>query len=368
MALPTLKMFLRSPYWVSKYRVNLNYIRLDLYIWNGNLADVPATPSIQLRSTAFNGTASIDIAEFARNYVEVYFGGTQDSNAVWVKYTLTWVDADDTTGTDTAVLLTGLDGFSYFEDGINYQYYKQVLMGQSILRTAPSNVIKTPVLQDFLDGYIMQTLNPGTSSYHTFRTVTGLTPTENTDSVIEYISNMYTGIYADRIIFNFSGGRVDETVYFQYEDCTRYGVQQIFFVNRYGATQELNTFGRFDVSIKTEDDKFKRNLLVSGNYNSTRHQDSILNKNGKINISLNTGWYLEEDNDIFIEMMLSEQVWIVVANTTLGMGWLPKSSPNFVVPVNLTSKDMDVKNRLNDKMINYTFKFEAAADRINTVR
>ena len=368
MALPTLKMFLRSPYWVSKYRANLNYIRLDLYIWNGNLADVPYNPNIQLRSTAFNGTASIDIAEFARNYVEVSFDGIQDSNAVWVKYSLTWVDSDTTTGTDTDVILTGLDGFSYFEDGINYQYYKNVLLGQNTLRTAPNNIIKTPVLQNFLEGYLMQTLNPGTNSYHTFRTVTGLTPTENTDSVIEYISNVYAGIYADRIIFNFSGLVVDETVYFQYEDCTRYGVQQIFFVNRYGATQELNTFGRFDVSLKTEDDKFKRNLLVSGNYNSTRHQDSILNKNGKINISLNTGWYLEEDNDIFIEMMLSEQIWIIVDNTTLGIGWLPKSSQSFVIPVNLTSKDMDIKNKLNDKMINYTFKFEAAADRINTVR
>jgi ubiquinone biosynthesis protein COQ9 len=91
-------------------------------------------------------------------------------------------------------------------------------------------------------------------------------------------------------------------------------------------------------------------------------------KNGKIMMTLNTGWYLEEDNDIFIEMMLSEQIWIRVQRASLGIGWLPKTSSSFIIPVNLTSQQMQVKNKLNDKMINYTFEFEAAADRINTVR
>lgn len=366
MALPSNKIFLRSPYWISKTRTNLNYILVDLYVWNGDLTlDIPTSPSIQLRSTAFDGYASIDIAEFARDLVEVTFNGTQDSNAVWVKYQITWFDNDETTGTDTAVELTGLDGFSYFEDGINYQYASNVLMGQDTIRTSQDTTVKVPILQDKLISYGLQTYSAGV--YTQFHTVTGLTPTEDTDSVIQYISSSYGGTYADRIQFNFSSGS-PEYVYIQYEDCTRYGVQEVFFVNRYGATQEVNTFGRFDVSLSTEDDKYKRNLLVNGNYDATRHQNTILNKNGKIMMTLNTGWYLEEDNDIFIEMMLSEQIWIRVDRSTLGIGWLPKTSSSFIVPVNLTSQQMQVKNKLNDKMINYTFEFEAAADRINTVR
>jgi hypothetical protein len=38
MALPASKIFLRSPYWISKTRTNLNYILVDLYVWNGDLA------------------------------------------------------------------------------------------------------------------------------------------------------------------------------------------------------------------------------------------------------------------------------------------------------------------------------------------
>ena len=369
MALPASKIFLRSPYWISKTRTNLNYILVDLYVWNGDLvADEPVSPSIQLRSTAFDGSASIDIAEFARDLVEVTFTGTQDSNAVWVKYQITWVDNDETTGVDTAVSLTGLDGFSYFEDGINYQYPRNVLMGQNTIRTSQSKTVKVPVLQDKLVSYGLQTYSAGAYGVYTqFHTVTGLTPTEDTDSVIKYVNSSYGGTYADRIQFNFSSGS-PEYVYIEYEDCTRYGVQEVFFVNRYGAIQELNTFGRFDVSLSTEDEKFKRNLLVNGSYSTTRHQNTVLMKNGKIMMALNTGWYLEEDNDIFIEMMLSEQIWIRVNKSTLGIGWLPKTSSSFIIPVNLTSQQMQVKNKLNDKMINYTFEFEAAADRINTVR
>ena len=365
MALPASKIFLRSPYWISKTITNLNYILVDLYVWNGSLtADEPTAPNIQLRSTALDGYASIDIAEFARDLVEVTFNGTQDSNAVWVKYQITWVNNDETSGVDGPVSLTGLDGFSYFEDGINYQYASNVLMGQNTIRTSQSTTVKVPVLQDKLVSYGLQTYSAGV--YTQFYTVTGLSPAEDTDSVIKYVNSSYSGTYADRIQFNFSSGS-PEYVYVQYEDCSRYGVKEVFFVNRYGATQELNTFGRFDVSLSTQDDKYKRNLLVNGNYDSTRHQNTILNKNGKIMMTLNTGWYLEEDNDIFVEMMLSEQIWIRVDRDSLGMGWVGKQA-SFIVPVNLKSQEMQVKSKLNDKMINYTFEFEAAADRINTVR
>ena len=288
MALPTNKIFLRSPYWISKSRTNLSYIIVDLYVWTGSLtADIPSVPSIQLRSTAFDGYASIDISEFARDLVEVTFSGTQESSAVWVQYQITWVDTDQTSGVDSAVQLTGLDGFSYFEDGINYQYSDNILMGQDTIRTSENNYVKVPVLQDLLTGYELQTYSGG--AYTSFVTVTGLTPVEDTSSVVRYIISASGSTYADRIKFNFSSGP-SEYVYIEYEDCTRYGVQEVFFVNRYGAIQEVNTFGRFDVSLSTEDEKYKRNLLTNGSYSTTRHQNAILMKNGKINMTLNTGW------------------------------------------------------------------------------
>ena len=56
MALPTNKILLRSPYWVTKSDTNLSFIIIDLRIWTGALADEPSSsepPTIRLRSTAF---------------------------------------------------------------------------------------------------------------------------------------------------------------------------------------------------------------------------------------------------------------------------------------------------------------------------
>lgn len=367
MALPSNKIFLRSPYWISKSRSALDYIIVDLYVWNGDLTlDVPSEPTITLRATAFNGKATLDIAEYARDYVEPTFNGSETSNAVWVRYSLQWYDTDGTQGTDSSVTLTGLDGFSYFEDQLNYQHPYNVLLGQDRVVTSEVTNFVIPVLQDKLKGYILQKRTP-LGYYVQFHAVTGLTPTEDTSSVVKYISTSYQGVYADRVEFDF-GSSTTEYVYIDYEDCSRWGTTNVYFVNRYGAVQRVDFFGRKDVSLTTESDMYKRNLISGGTYDETKHQMFTLRKNGKIKMSLNTGWYKEEDNDIFVEMALSEQIWVRVDRDELGLGWLPKTSTSFVVPVNMTTTDWRIKKKLTDKMINYTLEFEAASDRINTVR
>lgn len=368
MALPTNKVFLRSPYWVSKSRPNLEYIVVKLWVWTGDLtADEPVDPDLSLRSTAFEGVAEIDIAEFARDQVEVDFNGLEDSAAVWIKTEITWYDDDGITkGTDAAVYYTGLDGFTYFEEGSNYNYPYQVLTGSTVLRAPEAEAMRIPVLQDDLFQVGLQYWNGFTwFEYHTF---TGYTPTEDTSQVVRYITTAYAGVYAERVQFYFNTAP-NEYRYIQYEECTMYDPMEVFFVNRYGAIQELNMFGRFDISMSTEDEKYKRNLAGSGgSYNTQKHQHRTLYKNGKIKLTINTGWYDETENDTFTEMMLSEQVWIRVDRDQLGFGWLPKTGSSFVVPVNLVSQDLQLKKKRADKLINYTFEFEAASDRINSVR
>lgn len=368
MALPTNKVFLRSPYWVSKSRPNLEYIVVKLWVWTGDLtADEPVDPNLSLRSTAFEGVAEIDIAEFARDQVEVDFNGTEDSAAVWIKTEITWYDDDGiTTGTDTPVYYTGLDGFTYFEEGSNYNYPYQVLTGSEVLRAPEGESMRIPVLQDDLYGYGLQYWNG--YAWFEYYTDNTLTPIEDTSEVVRYITTSNTGVFAERVEFRFNSAPT-EYRYIQYEDCTMYNPMEVFFVNRYGAIQELNMFGRYDISMSTEEEKYKRNLAGSGgSYNSQRHQHKVLYKNGKIKLTLNTGWYDENENDTFTEMMLSEQIWIRVDKDQLGFGWLPKTSNSFVVPVNLVSQEMQLKKKRADKLINYTFEFEAASDRINSVR
>ena len=367
MALPANNIFLRSPYWVNKSRSILSYIIVDLTVWTGELvADEPVSPSLKLRSTAFENTASIDIAEFARDLVEVTFNGAQDSNAVWVKTQVTWFDADGATGTDAAVYYTGLDGFSYFEQGVNYSFPYNVLLGTDKVRVLNNTDYKIPVLQDKLTGYGLQYW--AGYAWIEYHTVIGLSPVQDTDSVIKYVNSSYSGTYADRVRFVFSSGPT-EYVYVNYESCPKYNSAKIFFVNRYGATQQIDTFGRVNVDLTTKDEKYKRNLMNgAGSYDITRHQNTVLSKNGTISLTVNTGYYKDTENDIFTELMLSEQVWMIIDKDQLGLGWMPKETNSFVVPVNITSNTFNMKQNKIEKLINYTFTFEVAADRINSVR
>jgi hypothetical protein len=169
------------------------------------------------------------------------------------------------------------------------------------------------------------------------------------------------------MILEFSQGQ-DETVNFVYGPCTKYGVTRVYFVNRLGCIQEMHFAGRFNVDVIVKDEMYKRNILVDGNYDVNRHQNTTINKNGIIRMELNTGWRNESENDSIIEMMMSEQVWIQVDSSKLGVGWIPKQSSLWTVPVTVKSNSSEIKNKVNDKLINYSFEFEAAHDWINTVR
>lgn len=375
MALPTENIFLRSPYFVNKTDANLNYIRIDLRIWNGLLeADEPLDPTIRLRSTALNGYAYVDIAEFARDYVEVAFSGVQDSSAVFISYELVSVLSNGTEVTEPKIVLIGLDGYSTFPEGTNFQFLNEVALSSNEISVYSDENSTIPVFANNLTGWELQTSNGSSEPPYTVVRSVSVTPLESqpsssigTDDVVVYADTSYQGNFADRVVFSFNN-RPDEIVDIGYIDCNKYGLTRVYFVNRYGCLQELHLSGRFDVGVKANSSKFTRNLLENGTYSETRHQKSILNKNGNIFMSLNTGWLSEEENDSFIQLIMSEQVWIDIQVSRLGLGWLPKQSPIYTIPVNITSDSLNIKNRLNDKLINYSFEFEAASDWINTVR
>lgn len=367
MALPTNKILLRSPYWVTKSETDLSYILVSLRVWTGTLAQEPTDPTIKLRSTALNGVASVDISELARDFVEVMFEtSSEESNAVLVSSICTSVYLDGTTTTYTKDYFLGLDGYGTFTDGANYSMTDRVLMSTEVIRSYSQTNNRIPVLAEEFTGYELQR-DKGPLGFVTFHTVTGLSAANSTQDAIDYINTSSSGIYSDRVVVKFSSGQ-DEIVNVEYQDCNKYGYTPAYFVNRFGAMQQVHFTGRFNISMQSEDTKYTRNILEGGTYNKFRHQQYVLSKNGKVSLEFNTGWIPEEENDTFLELIMSEQVWLQVDSSKFGVGFVPKQSNTYTLPVHLTTKNLDVKSRINDKLINYTFKFEAANDWINSVR
>ena len=133
----------------------------------------------------------------------------------------------------------------------------------------------------------------------------------------------------------------------------------IVFYNKYGALQNMWFFKKNMTNINITSQEFKNNILDIENsgstpsYSTSKHQIKKFMANGKESITVNSGFYSEEYNEIVKQMLLAEQVWIDDGINTL--------------PINLKSKSLRFKKSVNDKLISYTLSFDYAFDKINNI-
>jgi hypothetical protein len=80
----------------------------------------------------------------------------------------------------------------------------------------------------------------------------------------------------------------------------------------------------------------------------------VLNVLANEDITMNTGFVDEGMNEVIKELLLSEQIWANIDNR--------------IYPVNVTESNHTYKTSVNDKLVNYTIKFEYAFHLINNIR
>ncbi len=134
------------------------------------------------------------------------------------------------------------------------------------------------------------------------------------------------------------------------------------FVNKFGALQDMHFFKKSVENMVVEKESYKS----GGYYNINSHVNKDFNVVGKESVSLSSGFLSEDYNEVFKQLLLSEQVWITKINT-------PKSiqdtrSEEQVLPINVKTSDITYKTSLNDKLVEYTIEFDKSYDTINTVR
>ena len=79
---------------------------------------------------------------------------------------------------------------------------------------------------------------------------------------------------------------------------------------------------------------------------------------------MNTGFIHESYGEVIKELLVSEYVYMYDINRFSPSG----GYSNLAVPVSIASSNVDIKTRLNDKLIEYTLEFEADSDFIQSVR
>jgi len=368
------KINARSPYYIHFYNDNLVSVDMELYVYTGT-QETDRTNLFQLTSYSVNGNVTFEIGEIVRDYLLHTFDGDYSTENVWVDYrtkqTLTNVSGTWSAYTE----LLGFDGYGYFEDGANPQNDSGLLQSNTKIVKLDDAPAVIPVYTE-ITNQVTYELN-GDQVY-----TKSITDSDEADEQIEYVTSGVNGadIFQDRVIQD--GGTFEDssclrqfedeftlfdfdTIYVETDDevikieveniCeTKYTPHKLTFVNKFGAFQDIWFFKRFNETLSTKKEDYKRNIIVDGSYNIDRHQQKILTKNGTEKLVLNTGYYPEEYNDVFKQLQLSEACWIEINNQTL--------------PINIASSSFNYKTHLNDKLINYTIDIDFAYNTINNIR
>ena len=386
----------RSPFYIKVYHADLFEAKLELYIYEGvkdtspDAADLKYT--IVKAELEGNNYVIFEISELVRDYIETKYDGEYDSYAIWVNPVITAFEDDGTTissptvtPSDYADQFIATEGYGYFEEGINPDFDEGLMMSEGTIYRVEDRSINIPVSAETTNSLTFR-LNGETISSTT------ISDNDNTNQKIQYIasdSNSTADSYRERVLEDggtfeqnslldafedsFDIGKVDE-VYVNYTnatetrtkilkvktfDCSKYEPIRVTFVNKYGALQDLYFTRRNNESLNIKKEDYKASVMDFANfsYDTSEHQMRTLNLVGNESVTLNTDYIDESCNEHIRQLMLSEQVWM----TRL-------TDEEKIVPLKVKTESLQLKKRVNDKLVQYTMEFDVAVDKINTIR
>lgn len=286
----------------------------------------------------------IDISPMVRDYYEFEPFGlsgytsssvvqSPQSSVMLVECTASFNDSIGSNEDDVTESFIATDGYGYYTDGQNYEPDQKILLSHTYYKADYRGHFIVPLQCDDDDS----------------------DPTVNGDAVdLNFIERSYQRVkyliipcanYTGTIEVSFEG----ETILIELVEECKYDVSQVQFLNRFGAIELLHTYKVRKDSFSTTNDNFKNNYTNGTSYNTDVHQIKKYNVNGNQTFTLETGHLTQDYNQTIEELLMSEYVWVNG------------------IPCNVTSKSLDYKTRIVDKLITYTIEFEYAFDQINNV-
>ena len=266
-----------------------------------------------------------DISEISRDYLSITYDGTYptgtNSQYIDITWTITFYDSNDNTvGSTITDSPDGFDAYSEFSEGVN-----QTMAAHSL---AQSNT--TMFVPDNTAGVIP---NFGSAGGGIIYTAFSTTDTSKT----------------------ISGGGSSITITIKRICEPKYTPIKVTFVNKYGALQDLFFDKKNQETINISRDTFNGNILSStATYSTTEHSKNVFNVIGNESITMNTGFLPESMNEVFKELLLSEQCWGTISGT--------------IYPLTVKDSSLTFKTSVNDKLVNFTVQFDYAFDLINNIR
>lgn len=367
----------------------------EIFGWTSTPSDLQNTLAASGTATGTSTNKLIDSSASFTSTVQVGDIAVEDQSGYFA--TVTSVDSNTQLTLDDNIYQSGsgyfiyrrsyfnmiaIEGYGYFEEGVNPEPSRTLLQSNKIIyRPSDYNVnipifaedttsvtyfynnteIRTDTISDNDNTnqkiqYIYSYVNSDTDTYQE-RVLNDGGTLEESVCLDRFLRNVETSP-VDKIIINSSGS--PEIVKIRTLDCSIYDPIKVTFVNKYGALQDLWFDKKSMNSINVQSNDYKASVMdfsSTPTYDTSAHQNRVLDLVGKESITMNTGYIDEEYNEVFRQLMLSEQVWMTRLTDT-----------EEVFPLRPRTQSLQFKTRTNDKLVNYTVEFDFAFDKINTIR
>lgn len=326
----------------------LDRATLSLYIYDGTSGSHSSSNlRYQLAKNRVSTQDNIlfEISDLVRDYIDHDFNNDYTSSAKWVTAVTKLFDVDGTefaSGSPVTNHYIAVDGYGYFEEGINPQGSDNGLITVNTIYLPDNTTGKFPI---FAEGVGKVTIDS---------TDTQITDNGNSNQKIQYLTIPASATSIK--VYDTDDTTLLKTVTVKRICEPKYTPYKVTFVNKHGAYEDMFFFKKAVESMTVTDEKYKVNTINTSNvtYPTNKGQENRYNVDSRKSISLNTGFVDEEYNQAVEELLLSENVWIRWENKTLPV--IPKTT------------SMSYKTSLNDRLINHTIDFEFAFSKINNIR
>ena len=284
-------------------------------------------------------TINFDIAELARDYIEIQYQSDYIPQTVSILTVLTNKAGLNGTGANVGLDISstdkGFEAYGVFTEGVN----PVIPFGRSL----PTYLIP-----------INETTSPDTFTILAPNNQTGKLPsiTSSSGLIATSFSASATSVTAEGVVCNIK--RID---------CTKYGEgNRIIYINKYGAQQDLWFFLKETRNLNRTNEGYKSNTITypsgGATYSVQDAPNKVFNTQAKQTHTFSSGYYPEFANEQFEELLLSEFIW-----------WSTfKKGSGIVIPLKVKTSSMAFKTSVNDRLIEYTIEFEEAFDYINNIR
>ena len=327
-------------------------VAMEFFAYAGDVNTVPLVANYQLSKQVVQlgqSTISFDINHLIKentnptidNYLLAGLQPTQPDATCWVKYDALCFDNNDQVFQVEGTLLA-MYGYGYFNEGFNPQLSSKVLISNNTQRHFRDEDNR---LYFITDGLTSLEVNGDE-----------ITVTANLDLNTEYIQSINLKDYDSGDVITCEFVYEDETRTITYnvlEGC-KYPVINCVFINKFGFPQSFFLTLVNKITDEVDGEDYRGLTSNFGIYNTTDHQYSTFNLNGRSAIVCNTDYLNEIENENVKQMLLSEKKWFI--------------EDGEILPVNLESKSVAYKTQLNDKLIQYSFNFKYSFDIINNVQ